>query len=128
MSDFRAIAGVSSTLQRLLRDRVELPPGGTGVTEVDITVGVPQTGTGATPPALETARANLYLYRVVENGILKNQEIPGHGHPAAYGQPPLSLDLYYLLTAYGTSKAINPQFFDEIIAHYVLGSAMRVLH
>jgi hypothetical protein len=128
MSDFQAIAGVSATLRTLLRDRIEVPPAVTGVTTVEVTVGVPQTGATPMPPGLETARANLYLYRVSENGNLKNQEIPGHGHPAAYGRPPLSLDLYYLLTAYGTTKASNPLFFEEILAHYVLGGAMRVLH
>ena len=49
-------------------------------------------------------RINLYLYAVRENASLKHQESPGHGHPSVYGHPPLSLDLYYLMTAYGESE------------------------
>ena len=50
--------------------------------------------------ALSDRRVNLYLFKVSENGHLKNQEIPGHGHPAQYGRPPLSLNLHYLLTTH----------------------------
>ena len=30
--------------------------------------------------------------------------MPGRGHPGTYGRPPLSLDLHYLLTGYGTRE------------------------
>jgi len=73
-------------------------------------------------PESPTPRVNLFLYRVAENGFLKNQDIPGTGHPADFGNPPLSLDLHYLLTAYGDRKD------DESEAQEVLGDAMRVLH
>lgn len=122
MSDFRAIGDVSATLQALLRDRMELPP---NVTNVQVTVGTPRPER-EDGQATEDPRINLFLYRVTENGALKNQEIPGHGHPSSYGQPPLSLDLHYLLTAYGTTA--DGEFVNETRAHYVLGSAMRVLH
>ena len=67
---------------------------------------------------------------MTRNGELANQEIPGHGaNGAAYGHPPLSLNLHYLVTAYGSStKGTNPPLEDESLAHYVLGSAMRVLN
>jgi hypothetical protein len=45
----------------------------------------------------------LFLYRATENASLKNQMIPGQGHPSEYGHPPLSLVLHYLLTAYGAT-------------------------
>lgn len=124
MSDFHAIGGVSATLQALLRDRMEVPtevPGG----QFEITVGPPQ-GPPANNQDAEPPRVNLFLYRVTENAQLKNQEIPGHGHPAAYGHPPLSLDLHYLLTAYGTTD--DGGQMNETISHFLLGSAMRVLH
>lgn len=121
MSDFQAIGGVSATLQTLLKDRMELPP---DVQTVKITVSTPRARENE--PVSEDPRLNLFLYRVTENSSLKNQEIPGHGHPGTYGQPPLSLDLHYLITAYG-SKA-DGDLANEMLAHYVLGSAMRVLH
>ena len=124
MSDFHAIGGVSATLQALLRDRMEVPtevPGGL----FEVTVGPPQ-GPSANNQDAEPPRVNLFLYRVTENAQLKNQEIPGHGHPAAFGHPPLSLDLHYLLTAYGTTDD-NGQM-NETISHFLLGSAMRALH
>src|SRR5215211_4968835 len=67
----------------------------------------------------------LNLYQVAENGYLKNQEIPGRDHPGAYGHPPLSLDLQYLLTAHGGSETAPD---SDLEAQQVLGDAMRVLH
>jgi hypothetical protein len=113
VSDFRAISGVSASLRRLLHDRMEVP--------VDVTIAPPDvTISGATDK-----RLNLYLYQVAENGYLKNQEIPGRDHPGAYGHPPLSLDLHYLLTAHGGSETAAD---SDLEAQQVLGDAMRVLH
>jgi hypothetical protein len=127
MSTFEAIGGTSLTLRSLLADRVDSPTGlTTALHPVPVSVG--------TPPSdeddVERPRLNLFLYRVTRNGELANQEIPGHGASgAAYGHPPLSLNLHYLLTAYGTSKkGTTPPLADESVAHYLLGSAMRVLN
>lgn len=122
MSNFMAIGGVSATLQRLLKDRMELPPNET----VQVTVSSPRSEQ-QNGQDVEQPRVNLFLYRVTENGALKNQDIIGQGHPAAYGNPPLSLDLHYLLTAYGTKNELET-FVNESLAHQMLGSAMRVLH
>ncbi|MGH7369594.1 MAG: Pvc16 family protein, partial [Candidatus Methylomirabilaceae bacterium] len=80
MSTYKAIAGVSATLRNLLRDRME--------DQVAVTIAPPD----VTVDTMSGRRVNLYLYHVTENGYLKNQEIPGHGYPGAYGHPPLSLD------------------------------------
>jgi hypothetical protein len=129
VSDFRAIGGVSATLQTLLSDRMELPD---GVTSVPVTVGPPPFSSKDNDPKKEDARVNLFLYRVTENGHLQNQEIPGRGAPGAYGHPPLSLNLHFLLTAYGNVEVRvdgNPvPLFDDTTAQLLLGSAMRVLH
>lgn len=124
MSDFRAIGGVSATLRTLLEDRMELPPG-VNVNDFLITISTPRSE--EQDDQLEGARINLFLYKTTENGYLKNQEIPDQGQPVSYGHPPLSLDLYYLITAYGTTT-IQEDFVDETQAHFLLGSAMRVLH
>ena len=64
MSDFQAIGGMSATLQDLLKDRMEKPP---GLTDFQVTISTPQPEkeNGQSP---ETARVNLFLYRVTENG------------------------------------------------------------
>src|SRR5215211_6678861 len=123
MSDVNAIMGVSATLQALLRDRVQAPP---AVADVPVTISTPLPEVQGAEPAAEDTRLNLFLYRVTENAFLKNQEIPGHGQNGAYGNPPLSLDLHYLLTAYGAT--VDGAFLNETRAQFVLGSAMRVLH
>jgi hypothetical protein len=124
MSDFQAIGAVSATLQRLLKDRMELP---IGVPSVQVTLSTPSPEQG-NGQAVEEPQVNLFLYQVTENGALKNQEIPGQGLPGAYGHPPLSLDLHYLLTAYGATSEAEGDFLNETLAQYLLGSAMRVLH
>src|SRR6202158_1956351 len=128
MSDFRAIGGVSASLQTLLQDRMELPDILSNVS-VPVTVSAPRLNKDDLP-AKEDPRINLYLYRVGENGFLQNQEIPGHGSPGAFGAPPLSLNLHHLVTAFGNHQLADggTPLFDETIAHCLLGSAMRVLH
>ena len=115
MSTYKAIAAVSTSLRALLEDRMEET----------------STKVSLAPPGVElesfkdVPRINLYLYRVSENASLKNQEIPGQGHPAAYGHPPLSLNLHYLLTAYPKDEKKTDA---EEAAQLMLGDAMRVLH
>jgi len=123
MSNFLAVGGVSATLQTLLKDRMELP---TGVPRpsLQVTVSTPQPEDNT--QAAEPTRVNLFLYRVMENGALKNQMIPGQGHPSEHGHPPLSLVLHYLLTAYGATD--DNGLVNETRTHFLLGSAMRVLH
>jgi hypothetical protein len=123
MSTFAAIGAVSSTLQSLLVDRLDPPP--PALVPVPVTVGLPPEDAADEADPL----VNLFLYRVCENAALKNQEPPGRGDRGAYGKPPLALNLHYLLTAYGTTKQpTNASLEDEVIAHYLLGSAMRILH
>ena len=113
MADYLAIQGVSRTLSTLLRDRMER--------EVAVTLAPPDVKvTGFDKP-----RVNLYLVQVMENAALKNQEIPGQGHPASYGNPPLSLDLRYLMTTHSDPDT-NPD--ADLDCQALLGDAMRVLH
>ena len=101
MASHAAIAAVSRTLRTLLLDRM--------VTGAEITLAPPDVEvTGVSGP-----RVNLYLMQVMENIALKNQEIPGTGHPAAFGHPPLSLGLRYLMT---THSAVENQGDADINA------------
>jgi len=122
MTDFQGIGAISATLRRLLADRSQIPA---GAGNVAFTVGPPRSE--ATDGTAERARVNLFLYHVTQNGELKNQELPGRASSNGYGHPPLSVDLHYLLTTYG-STAVDDDFVDETRAHLLLGSAMRVLH
>lgn len=125
MSDFRAIGGVSASLQALLQDRMELPD---NLASVPVTISTPRIAKDDVP-VREDPRVNLFLYRVGENAYLQSQEIPGQGSAGAFGYPPLSLNLHYLVTAFGSKGGPNgaATFFDETIAQFLLGSAMRVL-
>lgn len=114
MSNYVAIRGVTETLKALLNKQMEMK----GIT---VSSGPPDL-----EPETRVKRVNLYLYKVVENAHLKNQEIPGEGHPGAYGHPPLSLMLYYLLTAFPDIDKYNKDY--DLAVHEMLGDAMRVLH
>jgi hypothetical protein len=113
MADHTAIAGVSRTLRALLLDRM--------VTGAAVTLAPPDVAVSG----VSGGRVNLYLFQVLESGDLKNQETPGQGHPAAYGRPPLSLNLRYLLT---THSELETQPDADLNAQTLLGDAMRVLH
>jgi hypothetical protein len=127
MADYHAIGGVSATLQRLLVDRMEQSD---ATTPPVVTVGPPPWSPGDDKPHHEDRRVNLFLYRITEHGNLQNQQIPGRGDSSGYGHPPLSLNLHYLLTAYGNQQegGSDSKIFDDTMAQVLLGSAMRVLH
>jgi hypothetical protein len=113
MSDHLAIAGVSRTLRTLLRDRMH--------NAVPVTLAPPD----VIVSSVSERRVNLYLFKVSENAHLRNQEIPGTGHPALYGRPPLSLALHYLLTTHVGTETTEDA---DLQCQAMLGDAMRVLH
>src|SRR5439155_8648206 len=120
MSTYAAIGAVGLSLQRLLNDRLDKPPG----TMVVVTVGNPPN-----EPDAEIPIVNLFLYRVSLIGALSNLPPRNRGERGAYGHPPLALNLYYLLNTYGTTNAAGSDTLqDEIVAHDLLGSAMRILN
>ncbi len=114
MSNFEAIRGVTWTLRRLLQDNLEVAP-------VTITLVPPD----VTLAGLNGRRINLFLYLVEESPYLRNQEIPGEGSPGAYGYPPLSLSLHYLMTAYSEGDSSNER---DLPAQEALAAGMRVFH
>jgi hypothetical protein len=114
MSTYKAIRAVSSTLHDLLTNEMEDGPISVTLLPPDI---APTTATGK--------RINLYLYLITENQFLKNQEIPGEGYPGAYGNPPLSLNLHYLMTGFSDTDTGDDR---DLFAQETLGDAMRVMH
>ncbi|MBF2065979.1 MAG: DUF4255 domain-containing protein [Calothrix sp. C42_A2020_038] len=111
MSNSLAIAAVTATLTHLLNDGIILDTPGTTVT--------------AKPP--EKARntrnnqLNLFLYQTMPNAAWRNMDMTPQVKPGETGQPPLALNLFYLITAYGEDE-------DDIKSHRLLGKAMSILH
>jgi hypothetical protein len=114
MSTPLAIAAVTSSLRTLLLAAAQ---------KVDVNAGV----TLQPPDKAQVGdnKLNLFLYHVAVNPALRNNpELPGLRRPGENGAPPLALDLYYLVTAYGRG---DPKFYDDH-SHRLLGRAMAALH
>jgi hypothetical protein len=114
VASFNAIAAVSRTVRRLLVDRMATAGVAVTLAPPDVTVA-----------SVNGPRVNLYLYHAAEDAQLKNQNIPGHEHPAAFGLPPLSLSLRYLMTTHARSE---DQPDSDLIAQSLMGDALLVLH
>jgi len=114
VSGHYAIAAVSAVLRRLLSTA---PDGLASFGNVAVTA-LPPDRIQTTPN--EPSQLNLFLYQVTPNQGWRNVGMPSH---SANGErqtnPPLGLDLHYLLTAYGA---------EEFFAEALLGYGMQVLH
>jgi hypothetical protein len=108
-----AIPAVSAALQNLVTQAVHADSELSGA---EITVAP----INKAPKNDNTNQVNLFLYQTTPNAAWRNAD-PPVAHPGDTAQPPLALDLHYLLTVYGAGS-------DEIMAHRMLGRAMRVLH
>lgn len=114
MSTYQAIAAVTTTLKELLDAQVrDVHPGSRVMTQ---------------PPdkaAEDTNRLNLFLFNVSVNAALRTMpELSSRVHPGETASPPLALDLYYLLIAYGMGAS---DVWDDH-SHRLLGRAMSFLH
>jgi len=112
MSVSTAIGLVSASLRNLLVGEMRLSPA------VPVTILAPDETGG-------DQRINLFLYKVEENEFLKNQDwMLKPGDSGTVVPPPLSLNLYYLMTPY----ARNDAQIGNATAHEILGEAMRVFY
>jgi hypothetical protein len=66
-------------------------------------------------------QVNIFLYHVEHSAAWRNTDIPGSVRNGESTHPPLGLNLYYIITAYGENN-------NEIIGHLLLGKAMSILH
>jgi hypothetical protein len=109
MSDANKIIGlVSESLKKLLEGKLDIEP-------EQVTVLAPSGD-------VDNLRINLFLYKIQENSALKNMDWQAKSSsPNQLTPPPLSLHLFYLMTAYSSSQ--NP--FE---AHNLLGRAMHVFY
>jgi hypothetical protein len=112
MSASTAIGMVSESLRNVLVGEMTLTPA------VNVTILAPDEPGG-------DRRINLFLYKVQENSALKNMDWQvKRGEPTQLVPPPLSLNLFYLLTAY----APNDNQAGNAAAHEILGEAMRTFY
>ena len=119
MSNALAIAGVTAVLRDLLDsgmiDHAVTDAMGQGVT---VTAMAPDRialdGTDARP------QLNVFMHQATPNAALRNAALPSRDRNGnRISNPPLALDLHYLVTAYGVS---------DLQAEVLLGYAMQLMH
>jgi hypothetical protein len=114
MGTVTAIQGVDDTLKKIATDAVAgLSP------KPAITVGPLDRDD-------DELRLNWFLYRVGPNPAFRNMEPPATGWKTRRGNPPLALELSYLLTAFPASTTNGGD--QEQFAHAGLAATMRALH
>lgn len=112
MSASTAIGMVSTSLRNLLIGEMTLSPA------LNVTILAPDEPGG-------DRRVNLFLYKVQENPVLKNMDWQvKRGESTRLVPPPLSLNLFYLLTPYAPNDSQTGNSTD----HEILGEAMRVFY
>jgi hypothetical protein len=112
MSNSLAIAAVTTTLRNLISESVARELGDGIVT--------------TQPPDKaryhhDKNQINLFLYHILPNASWRTMDLPNRVKPGEIGQPPLALNLYYIITFYGKDN-------DDILAHRLMGKAMHILN
>jgi hypothetical protein len=116
MSNSLAIAAVTATLRNLIKAGIGDEVSGATVTTQP-------------PDEVKTPGNNLiniFLYQTTIDVAWRNRDMPRQIKPGETGLPPLALNLFYLLTAYG--KNDDAPELPDLTSHRLLGRAMRVLH
>ncbi|NEQ84523.1 MAG: DUF4255 domain-containing protein [Moorea sp. SIO2I5] len=116
MTSSQAIAGVTIMLEFLIKEGAiqELD---SGTLEIFTT----KPPDKARENSQEKNQINIFLYQTNPNSAWRNLDMPNKVKPGETGKPPLALDLYYLITAYGKDN-------EDTESQTLLGVAMRVLH
>jgi len=120
MSNSLAIEAVTSALRKLLEDGTKLLDTGDQdpeLTDLEVTTQPPDRARNTKT----NNQINLFLYQTAVNAALRNMDIPRQVRSGEFGFPPLALNLYYLITAYGRNN-------EDTFSHRLLGRAMRILH
>ena len=118
MSNALAIASVTAVLKDLLNN---------GLIDHDVGASVGEVIVSTMPPdridaldAQKKSRLNLFMYQVTPNSGWRNTDLPSRNSKGdRTSNPPLALDLHYLLTAYGA---------EELHSEILLGYGMQLLH
>lgn len=113
MSNSLAIAAVTTTLRNLISQGVAQELGSGIVTT--------QPPDKARENSDNGNQINVFLYHILPNASWRTMDLPNRVKPGQTGQPPLALNLYYIITFYGKDN-------DDILAHRLLGKAMHILN
>lgn len=112
MSASTAISMLGESLKAFLEGEMQLHPA------IDVTLLAPD-------ESQANGRVNLFLYKVQESPFQRNMDWQvATDDPSELRPPPLTLNLFYLMTPY----AQNDPHMGNINTHAILGEAMRVLH
>lgn len=119
MSSPLAIAAVTAVLRDLLNNGlIDHNITGSLGSNVDVTAVPPDTI--AVDAAAARTQLNLFMHQVTPNAGWRNEGLSSRdGRGTRLSNPPLALDLHYLLTAYGAA---------ELHSEILLGYAMHLLH
>ena len=119
MSSPLALAAITAVLRDLLNNGL-IDHDITGALGSNVTVTALPPDTIAVDAANARPQLNLFLHQVTPNAGWRNEGLPSRaGRGARLSNPPLALDLHYLLTAYGSA---------ELHSEILLGYAMHLLH
>ncbi len=119
MSDYLAVAGVSVVLKWFLTNALTIPDGPASIYGTTASVSVLPPDVVLTA-AQEPVRLNLFMYYSSIDPAFRNSRLPAYdSNGNRLTNPPLALDLHYLMSAYG------PGEFDSEI---LLGWAMQQFH
>jgi hypothetical protein len=120
MSNSLAIEAVTTALRKLLEDGAKLMDNGDQdpeLTDLEVTTQPPDRARNNKT----NNQINLFLYQTTANAALRNMDMPRQVRSGESSLPPLALNLYYLVTAYGKNN-------EDTMSHRLLGRAMRILH
>jgi hypothetical protein len=115
VSDYTVISEVGQSLVQVLWQEIQSDPQVNGLIDNEDRISL------ESPFDLkdnDAVRLSIYLYRIVEDPNTKNR-FPVSGNGANLRKPPLTLDLFYLLT---------PMVGAPREQHIVLGKTMQVLY
>jgi hypothetical protein len=119
MSNALAIAGVTAVLKDLLNNGL-IDHNVTGAVGGNVTVTALPPDRVIAAGAQEGNQLNLFLHQVTPNPGWRNAGLPSRDERGErLTNPPLAVDLHYLLTAYGA---------EDLHAEILLGYAMQLLH
>lgn len=122
MGSYAVIAETSEELVELLRDRIQRRTDAIDVDRTKIAL--------TSPNNIDedaNVRLSLYLYSVGKNDVMNTRTREYDRESETARDPPLALDLNYLLTAYpaGGNGNLTPETIDQ---HRLLGLAIQTLN
>jgi hypothetical protein len=122
MSNALAIAAVTATLKQILQQGVAQDPSDPDLSDATVTILPPDKARGVN----SANQLNLFLYQIQRNAAWVNSDMPRQVLSGETGFPPLPLNLWYLLTAFGRNDDSDNSL--QPFGHHLLGKAMSILH